>query len=131
MMAYIEKGKVELKSSHGKSIRTGFRVICEDMREWKHHAVLDGEMVVVREDGISHFNSLENWYGPNDGELRYYVFDILYLGGESLSEVPLLGRTEILRKNFPKSKMVCFNDHFPASMGIDLTSRQINSNWKV
>lgn len=31
--------------------------------KWKHEAVLDGEMVVIDENGNSHFNSLENRYG--------------------------------------------------------------------
>src|SRR5688500_17435622 len=77
-------------------------------------------MVVIREDGISHLNSLEIWNNQNDDNLRYYVFDILWQDGKSLLEVPLLERKEILRKRFPKSDVICFNDYFPGNMGVDL-----------
>jgi len=120
MMAQVEKGKVSLRSRNDKDYTKRFELICKDLTKWKHDAILDGEMVVVREDGVSHFNSLENWYSAADGQLRYYVFDILWLDGKSLLEVPLLERKEILHQKFPKSKAICFNDHFPGNMGIDL-----------
>jgi bifunctional non-homologous end joining protein LigD len=44
-------------------------------------AVLDGEVIVAGESGISHFGNLQNWRSEADGELKYYVFDILWLDG--------------------------------------------------
>jgi bifunctional non-homologous end joining protein LigD len=82
--------------------------------------VLDGEMVVLRENGTSHFNSLENWYSPEDGDLRYYVFDLLYLDGKSLLTMPLVKRRELLRRHFPKSAIICFNECFDGMKGTEL-----------
>ena len=57
-------------------------------------AVLDGEVVVLRPDGSSDFNSLlfrREW--PH-----YYGFDLLRLDGEDLRTLPLLQRKKRLRR---------------------------------
>jgi ATP-dependent DNA ligase len=56
-------------------------------------AVLDGEVVVLRSDGSSNFNSLlfrREW--PH-----YYAFDLLRLNGDDLRTLPLLQRKKRLR----------------------------------
>ena len=83
-------------------------------------AILDGEMAVINESGISHFNSLENWYSPEDGRLRYYIFDMLWLNGKSLLEMPLVKRRELLKRHFRKSDMICFNECFDGNKVIEL-----------
>jgi bifunctional non-homologous end joining protein LigD len=58
------------------------------------HAVLDGEVVVLRHDGTSDFNSLlfrREW--P-----YYYAFDLLELDGADLRHLPLVERKRRLRK---------------------------------
>lgn len=120
MLAYVEKGKVELRSRNDKDYTKRFSIIASDLANWKDDAIIDGEMVVVNESGVSHFNSLENWYSPQDGQLRYYVFDILWLNGKSLLTMPLVKRRELLRRHFPKSKIICFNECFPGTKGVEL-----------
>jgi bifunctional non-homologous end joining protein LigD len=120
MMCYIQKNKVELRSRNNKDYTNRFKIIVEDLKKWKHEAVLDGEMVVLDENGNSHFNSLENWYSPANGTLQYYVFDILWLDGKSLLTTPLIKRRAILKKNFPKSDLICYNDYFNGMQGLDL-----------
>jgi hypothetical protein len=34
------------------------------------------------------------------------------LYGKSLLQLPLVKRRELLKKNLPKSKVICFNEHF-------------------
>lgn len=119
-MAYVRKGKVDLKSRNNTSYTERFKIIADELNRWKHEAVLDGEMVALNEEGISHFNSLENWYSPADGILRYYVFDILYLDGKSLLTMPLVERKALLKRYFPKGEMICYNDYFDGMQGINL-----------
>jgi bifunctional non-homologous end joining protein LigD len=59
--------------------------------------VLDGEIVVINEKGHSDFAALQNWRSEADGELVYYVFDILWLDGKSLTHLPLTERKAILQ----------------------------------
>jgi bifunctional non-homologous end joining protein LigD len=120
MLAYVEKGKAELRSRNNNNYTQRFRIVADDLEKWKDSAILDGEMVVISESGVSHFNSLENWYSPEDGQLRYYVFDILWLNGKSLLEMPLVKRRELLKRHFPKSDIICFNECFPGNKGIEL-----------
>jgi len=120
MLAYVEKGKVELRSRNDKDYTKRFAIIAQDLAKWNDDAVIDGEMVVISENGISHFNSLENWYSPEDGQLRYYVFDILWLNGKSLLSMPLVKRRELLRRHFPRSKIICFNECFDGMKGTEL-----------
>jgi bifunctional non-homologous end joining protein LigD len=120
MLAYVENGKVELRSRNDKNYTQRFKIVADDLARWKDSAVIDGEMVVVKENGVSHFNSLENWFSPQDGELRYYVFDILWLNGKTLLEIPLIKRRELLRRRFPKSDLVYFNECFDGMKGIEL-----------
>jgi bifunctional non-homologous end joining protein LigD len=120
MLAYKNGTQINLRSRNNKDYSKRFQIIVDELAKWKHDAVLDGEMVVVAEDGRSHFNSLENWYSMNDGILRYYVFDLLYLDGKSLLTEPLAKRQALLRKHFPKSDMICFNECFDGSKGVEL-----------
>jgi len=54
--------------------------------KWDIHAVLDGEIVVINENGIPNFGALQNWRSEADGELVYYVFDILWKDGHDLRQ---------------------------------------------
>jgi bifunctional non-homologous end joining protein LigD len=62
-------------------------------------AVLDGEIVVLDEKGISHISALQQALAEGAGnELVYYAFDLLYLDGWDLQNVPLLKRKELLAR---------------------------------
>lgn len=62
------------------------------------NAIFDGEIVALDEQGHSHFQKLQNSLkSKEDRGLRYYIFDILYLNGEDLRNLPLLERKEILK----------------------------------
>ncbi|MFZ0612752.1 MAG: DNA ligase D [Desulfobacterales bacterium] len=77
--------------------------------------VLDGEMVVRRDDGTTDFQSLQNVLkGSAAGRLVYYVFDILYLEGYDLMRTPLSERKNILKRLLTgqaKDSPVQFSDH--------------------
>ncbi|NIF28977.1 DNA ligase D [Pantoea sp. Tr-811] len=62
-------------------------------------AWLDGEMVVNDENGKADFQALQNAFdSANDEPLTYYVFDLPYLGGEDLRQLPLQQRRAALRQ---------------------------------
>ena len=64
MLAYTENGKVELRSRNDKDYTQRFRILANELSRWKDSAIVDGEVVVLNGAGVSHFNSLENWYSP-------------------------------------------------------------------
>lgn len=62
-------------------------------------AILDGEVVALRDDGSTDFQLLQNSLkGETGADLVYFVFDLLHLDGRSLLDEPLVARKEMLEK---------------------------------
>lgn len=62
-------------------------------------AILDGEVVALKPDGTSDFQTLQNAFEKKGAaKLYYYVFDLLHLNGQDLRNVPLEERKQILAK---------------------------------
>jgi bifunctional non-homologous end joining protein LigD len=60
-------------------------------------AWLDGEMVVANEHGVPDFQALQNAFeAGRSGNILYYLFDLPYLNGVDLSEVPVEERRAAL-----------------------------------
>src|SRR5687768_6665935 len=100
-IGYLNNGAVELRSRNNKSFNEKFYPVYEALQHWKINAVVDGEIIVVNEKGISDFGDLQNWRSEADGHLQYYLFDILWLDGMDLTKLPLKERREILRSIAP------------------------------
>ncbi|WP_412468513.1 DNA ligase D [Pedobacter sp. KLB.chiD] len=100
-LAFLNKGKVDLLSRNNKSFNEKFYPIYDLLSDWKMNAVFDGEILVLNDKGISNFGSLQNWRSEADGELVFYVFDILWYDGKNLMELPLYQRQAILNEVLP------------------------------
>ncbi|QQN96782.1 MULTISPECIES: DNA ligase D [Pseudomonas] len=78
-------------------------------------AWLDGEMVVANEQGVPDFQALQNAFESNrSGNILYYLFDMPYLNGVDLREVPVEERrvalATVLKPN--KDPLLRFSDAF-------------------
>ncbi|HVU98174.1 MAG TPA: DNA ligase D [Puia sp.] len=113
-LAYLKKGKVELRSRNNKSFEKYYPVY-DALKQWSVSAVLDGELVVLNEKGQSNFNALQNWRSEADGELIYYVFDLLWLEGKDLTGLPLAQRRKLLEGIVPADGLVRYSQSFAAS----------------
>jgi bifunctional non-homologous end joining protein LigD len=102
-LAYMNKGKVDLYSRNQKSFNEKFYPLPEALKQWGINAVVDGEIVVVNEQGIPDFSALQLWRSEDDGQLLYYIFDILWLDGCSVTQLPLEKRRQLLRAIFPEN----------------------------
>ncbi|CAM3957897.1 bifunctional non-homologous end joining protein LigD [Pedobacter westerhofensis] len=100
-LGFVNKGDVELLSRNNKSFNEKFYPIYDLLKKWKINAVLDGEILVLNDKGVSNFGSLQNWRSEADGDLVYYVFDLLWYDGKSLMELPLYQRQAILQDILP------------------------------
>ena len=101
-LAFLNKNDVNLFSRNNKSFNDKFYPIYDLLKEWNINAVLDGEILVLNEKGISNFGSLQNWRSEADGELVFYVFDLLWYDGKNLMELPLSQRQSILSDILPQ-----------------------------
>ena len=78
-------------------------------------AWLDGEMVVTDEQGIPDFQALQNAFEANrSANILYYLFDLPYLNGVDLREVPVEERRAALATvlNTSKDPLLRFSDAF-------------------
>ncbi|MDQ2862128.1 MAG: DNA ligase D [Bacteroidota bacterium] len=118
-IALCNKNKVELKSRNDKSFNEKFYPVFKAVQEWNINAVVDGEVVVLDESGRSNFGALQNWRSEADGEIYFYVFDILLLNGKDLMQIPLSERREILKQIIPENNIIRLSENFEVS-GIEL-----------
>ena len=114
-IALMNKGKTQLLSRNNKSFNEKFYPVYNVLKKWKMNAVVDGEVVVLNEKGITHFGSLQNWRSEANGELHYYVFDILWLNGYDLKDLPLTRRREILKEQLPPEGIIRMSENFETS----------------
>ncbi|MGH9791838.1 MAG: DNA ligase D, partial [Candidatus Acidiferrales bacterium] len=121
-LAWIRKGKLELRARSGRTITAQY----PDLRELPEHvdaeqAILDGEIVVLEPDGRSSFDRLQqrmNMSKPSEKQLREnpvmcYLFDLLYLDGYDLRDVPLLRRKRLLHQRLSPGGRFRYSDHMP------------------
>lgn len=111
-VAFINKNKVELKSRNDKSFNDTFYPVLNAVQQLQFDAVLDGEIVVLDENGKSDFGYLQNWRSEADGELFYYVFDILWLNGKKLTQLPLTARRTILKDTITDEGIIRVSENF-------------------
>jgi bifunctional non-homologous end joining protein LigD len=114
-LALMHKGKTELKSRNNKSFDKKFYPIHAALAKLDLNMVIDGEIVVLNENGLSNFGALQNWRSEADGELYYYVFDIIWWDGLNFSSLPCKDRKAILREALPSKSVIRISEHFEAS----------------
>ncbi|KAF2329015.1 DNA ligase D [Flavobacterium daemonense] len=112
-LAIINSNKVELLSRNQISFTSNFKPIADELKKMDHIAVLDGEIVVENEEGRADFQLLQNYLKTGIGNLKYYVFDLLNLDGNLLTELSLLDRKELLKLLFNKYsfKNIFYSEH--------------------
>ncbi len=113
-IAYLNNGAVEIKSRNDKSFNEKFYPLYQGLKKWKVNAIVDGEIVVLNKEGIADFSALQNWRSEADGELLYYVFDLLWLDGKDLTTFSLTERREALQKITPQINSIRISESFEA-----------------
>jgi bifunctional non-homologous end joining protein LigD len=114
-VAFCNNDQVDLKSRNDKSFNEKFYPIHQAVQQWNIHAVVDGEVVVLDEDGKPNFGALQNWRSEADGEIYYYVFDLLWMNGKDLMKLPLIERRTTLKQIIPENNIIRFSENFEVS----------------
>jgi bifunctional non-homologous end joining protein LigD len=110
-LAIIDDGKAELVSRNSLSFDQ-FHPIADALAKWNVNAIIDGEIVVLREDGKSDFSAIQNWQRRKDGQLVYNVFDILWYQGRDLTGLALTERKAILEAVLPVDETIRLSKAF-------------------
>jgi bifunctional non-homologous end joining protein LigD len=100
IQAICDHGRVRLKTRSGLDWTHRMPSLVEDLAALPvDQAVLDGEVVVLDEDGLSSFAKLQAAFqeGHRSSEsMTYFVFDLLHWNGHNLRSTPLLERKKML-----------------------------------
>ncbi len=117
-IALCNNKKVELMSRNNKSFNEKFYPVYKAVQQWNINAVVDGEVVVLDENGKSNFGTLQNWRSEADGAIYYYVFDLLWMDGKDLTLLPLSQRRILLKQIIPDNPIIRLSENFEVN-GID------------
>ena len=100
-LAYMNQGKVDIRSRNNKSFNEKFYPVYKALQQWNINAVVDGEIVVLNDEGVPDFGDLQQWRSEADGQLAFYVFDVLWLEGNDIMNLPLEQRHQLLQAIIP------------------------------
>lgn len=98
-IAMIEQGKVRLLTRTGIDWTDKYGVLADAFRALPvKQAILDGEIVVVNEEGITHFADLQQALSDGASDrLTFFAFDLMYLDGYDLTKARLDARKTLLQ----------------------------------
>src|SRR6202166_890459 len=118
-------GRCELISRKRNAYKS-FNELRENLAKLKvQNAVIDGEIVCLDAEGRSIFNELLF----RRGSPIFYAFDLLYLNGRDLRQLPLIERKEKLRALIEKSGLqdvIC--GKYVEGRGVDLFNEVVRRN---
>ena len=93
----IEDGRVRLMTRGGHNWTERYPLVVEAAKKNRRKRLsIDGELVVLDENGIPDFNALHS--RKHDREAQLYAFDLLALNGEDLRRLPLFERKQELAR---------------------------------
>jgi bifunctional non-homologous end joining protein LigD len=111
LISFIDEGKVSLQTRRGRIVDAEYPQLQAISRLVNaKQAVLDGEVVVLDEEGRPSFQLLQN-RGTEPRPMQYMVFDILYRDGQRLFRVPLEDRKRLLRNVVRDSELLKYSEH--------------------
>ncbi len=95
LLVEADRGTVRLRSRSGRDVTKEypqFQSLAADLGD--HHAVLDGEAVVLNRFGVPSFNEMQN--RGRGTHVEFWAFDLLYLDGRSLLRAKYQDRRKLL-----------------------------------
>lgn len=76
-------------------------------------AIIDGEVIVINEAGLSDFKALRKTITSRQHDLYFVAFDLLHLNGHDLRDMLLEDRRDILQAMIPTGGRIQFSQALP------------------
>lgn len=111
IVSFVDGDTVRMSSRSGLDYTKKYPVIASALQSLGHNVIIDGEVVVFNEDGKSDFDALQAYNGHTT-PIRYCVFDLLWLEGHDLTELPLLDRKELLKTLCEGNDTLLFSESY-------------------
>lgn len=115
LLCRIDDDEVKLLTRRGQDWTERFGPVAHQAQALGvQQAIIDGEVVVMKADGTSDFQALQNVLSEGRaGELVYYAFDLPFCQGYDLRRVPLIERKKLLRRLLQETspEVIRYSDH--------------------
>ena len=116
VQARIDGGSVTLLTRSGLDWTAKFKPVAAALKALKlPSALIDGEIVVETESGVSSFSALQQALTSGEiGRAVFYAFDLLYLDGKDLRALPLIERKDLLLQSLDDAgpdNRIRFSEH--------------------
>ncbi len=119
---FFQKGRIEIQNRNLRDATGSYpelRKISDRVRA--RTAIIDGEVVILREDGVPDFGRLQARFGVEDPKrvevlgkttpVTYVAFDLLHLDGQDIINRPLLERKKRLESITREGPYLLYGDH--------------------
>lgn len=110
-IAETENGYVLLYSRNGLDFREAYPVVAEQLKLIEADAVLDGEIIVLDDEGQPNFQYLQHYSENQNRPIQFQIFDLLKLNGKDTTGLTLLERKELLQSIIPENEVIKYSDH--------------------
>ena len=111
--ARLDAGRVKIITRRGNDWTEKYPAIANAIAGLPvRDAYVDGELCGMLPDGRTAFNLIQNATDAGQGSLVFFVFDLLFLDGEDIRDLPLVdrkARLEAFLVGAPES--LRYNDH--------------------
>ncbi|RML53049.1 ATP-dependent DNA ligase [Pseudomonas amygdali pv. morsprunorum] len=118
MLTRIQNDEVRLFTRNGNDWTDQLPELTKALKGLKlQDSWFDGEVVVLDEQGLPDFQGLQNAFDVGHSKnIFYYLFDMPFLSGEDLREVPLEQRRDALKQvlGSQRSRLLRYSDAFQA-----------------
>lgn len=114
-----KNGKVRLMSRNEREINQEYPELVKAFSAQKaDNFIVDGEIVALKK-GLSDFQLLQSRINLKDAAARgaslapivFYIFDVLYVDGYDMRELPLLSRKQLLKQLLRYNQMLIYTQH--------------------
>ncbi|NAT58985.1 DNA ligase D [Pseudomonas syringae pv. actinidifoliorum] len=116
MLTRIQNDEVRLFTRNGNDWTDQLPELTKALKGLKlQDSWFDGEVVVLDEQGLPDFQGLQNAFDAGHSKnIFYYLFDMPFLSGEDLREVPLEQRRDALKQilGSQRSRLLRYSDAF-------------------
>ena len=119
------RGSLKLLSRNGHDRTPFFRGPFRQLASSGRSLILDGEIAVPDEHGVTHIDLLQDAFGRHGvHRLAYFAFDLLYVEGHDLRRCPIEERKTLLREVLDEAwcERIVYVDHI-IGRGADLFER--------
>ncbi|MES2456328.1 MAG: non-homologous end-joining DNA ligase [Bacteroidota bacterium] len=111
IISKVERKTTRMNSRSGLDYTSKYPLIAEALQSLGYELMIDGEVVVLNEEGKPDFDTLQ-LYNVKRTPIKYCVFDLLYLDGNDLKQLPLIQRKELLETITRDNDIFLFSESF-------------------